>query len=447
MENLARLRDSFKMPAKLLVERRFRARQFHDSARAAAHEKRWLEAAASARLAIAFDPYAPDYQQHFASIQADVHAARAGELLAQADGSEAKTDALRLLEEAVHYRPADAALQARAALVALDAGDLARAHEFAAAARDSSRTSRRTRSRSAASTGGVATRARRARRSARRWRSRRRTRTCSRSSANSGADDETDRRIPMGRVIGIDLGTTNSCVAVMDGGKPVVIPNTGGYKTSPSMFAISQDGKRLVGHLAKRQAITNARNTVFASKRLIGRRFDSSELQKAIELCPYEIVEGPNGDARIVLGDKAFSCSEISGIILREMKRIAEEFLGEPVTEAVVTVPAYFNDTQRQCTKDAGKIAGLEVLRIINEPDRRGARLRPRLDRRTEDRRLRPRRRHVRHLDPRARRRRDRGARDRGQHLPRAARTSTAASSSTCSKSTRRARDSTCAAI
>jgi molecular chaperone DnaK len=134
------------------------------------------------------------------------------------------------------------------------------------------------------------------------------------------------------------------------------------------MFAISQDGKRLVGHLAKRQAITNARHTVFASKRLIGRRFDSPELQKAIELCPYEIVEGPNGDARILLGDKAFSCSEISGIILREMKRIAEEFLGEPVSEAVITVPAYFNDTQRQCTKDAGKIAGLEVLRIINEP-------------------------------------------------------------------------------
>jgi molecular chaperone DnaK len=172
----------------------------------------------------------------------------------------------------------------------------------------------------------------------------------------------------MSRVIGIDLGTTNSCVAVMDAGKPVVIPNTGGYKTTPSMFAISQDGKRLVGHLAKRQAITNARHTVFASKRLIGRRFDSPELQKAIELCPYEIVEGQNGDARILLGDKAFSCSEISGIILREMKRIAEEFLGEPVSEAVVTVPAYFNDTQRQCTKDAGKIAGLEVLRIINEP-------------------------------------------------------------------------------
>jgi curved DNA-binding protein CbpA len=136
MENLARLRDSFKMPAKMLAERRFRARQFHDSARVAAHEKRWLEAAASARLAIAFDPFAPGYQQHFASIQADVHAARAGELLAQADGSEAKADALRLLEEAVHYRPADAALQARAARVALEAGDLARAREFAEGARD-----------------------------------------------------------------------------------------------------------------------------------------------------------------------------------------------------------------------------------------------------------------------------------------------------------------------
>ena len=172
----------------------------------------------------------------------------------------------------------------------------------------------------------------------------------------------------MSRVIGIDLGTTNSCVAVVDGGKPVVIPNTGGYKTSPSMFAISQDGKRLVGHLAKRQAVTNARNTVFASKRLIGRRFDAPELARAVEHFPYEIAEGPNGDTRIVVADRTFSCSEISGIILREMKRVAEEYLGEPISDAVITVPAYFNDTQRQCTKDAGKIAGLEVLRIINEP-------------------------------------------------------------------------------
>jgi molecular chaperone DnaK len=172
----------------------------------------------------------------------------------------------------------------------------------------------------------------------------------------------------MSRVIGIDLGTTNSCVAVVDNGQPAVIPNTGGYKTTPSMFAISQDGKRLVGHLAKRQAITNSRNTVNAAKRLIGRRFDSAEVQKAIDLCPYEIVRGPNDDPRVNVADKTFTCPEISGIILREMKRVAEEYLGEPVRDAVITVPAYFNDTQRQCTKDAGKIAGLEVLRIINEP-------------------------------------------------------------------------------
>ena len=172
----------------------------------------------------------------------------------------------------------------------------------------------------------------------------------------------------MSRVIGIDLGTTNSCVAVIDGGKPVVIPNTGGYKTTPSMFAISPDGKRLVGHLAKRQAITNARNTVYAAKRLIGRRWGSPELEKATTLLPYEIVRGEADDARINIGGKAFSCAEISGIIVREMKRVAEEYLGEPVGDAVITVPAYFNDTQRQSTKDAGKIAGLEVLRIINEP-------------------------------------------------------------------------------
>jgi molecular chaperone DnaK len=172
----------------------------------------------------------------------------------------------------------------------------------------------------------------------------------------------------MNPVIGIDLGTTNSCVAVMVDGQPHVVPNAGGYKTTPSMFAVTQAGKRLVGHLAKRQAITNAKNTVFASKRLIGRRFDSVEVQRCIELSPYSIVRGPNDDPRIEIGGKTFTCPEITAIILREMRRIAEEYLGEPIRDAVITVPAHFNDTQRQCTKDAGKIAGLDVLRIINEP-------------------------------------------------------------------------------
>jgi molecular chaperone DnaK len=172
----------------------------------------------------------------------------------------------------------------------------------------------------------------------------------------------------MSRVIGIDLGTTNSCVAVVENGQVTVVPNSGGYKTTPSMFAITQDGKRLVGHLAKRQAVTNAKNTVSASKRLIGRRFDSDEVQKSIELYPYEIVRGPNDDARVVIGGKTFTAPELSATVLREMRRVAEEYLGEPVKEAVITVPAYFNDAQRQCTKDAGKIAGLEVLRIVNEP-------------------------------------------------------------------------------
>jgi molecular chaperone DnaK len=172
----------------------------------------------------------------------------------------------------------------------------------------------------------------------------------------------------MGRVIGIDLGTTNSCVAMIDGGKPLVIPNTGGYRTTPSMFAISQDGKRLVGHLAKRQAITNPADTLYATKRLIGRRFDSPEVEKAMHLCPFKIVPGEDGDARVEIAGKTYTCPEVMGIVVREMKRVAEEYLGEPVEEAVITVPAYFNDTQRQSTKDAGKIAGLEVLRIINEP-------------------------------------------------------------------------------
>jgi molecular chaperone DnaK len=169
-------------------------------------------------------------------------------------------------------------------------------------------------------------------------------------------------------VIGIDLGTTNSCVAVVEGGQPVVIANRGGYKTTPSMVAITEAGKRLVGHIAKRQAVTNAEHTVFAAKRLIGRKWDSQQVQTAISNCPYSIVQGPHADARIQLRGKAYSVPEISAMILQEMKLIADDYLGQSVEKAVVTVPAYFNDSQRQATKDAGKIAGLDVIRIINEP-------------------------------------------------------------------------------
>ncbi|MFI5308795.1 MAG: molecular chaperone DnaK [Polyangiales bacterium] len=172
----------------------------------------------------------------------------------------------------------------------------------------------------------------------------------------------------METVIGIDLGTTNSCVAVVEGGQPVVIANRGGYKTTPSMVAITEAGKRLVGHIAKRQAVTNAEHTVFAAKRLIGRKWDSQQVQTAIANCPYTIVQGPHGDARIQLRGKAYSVPEISAMILQEMKMIAEDYLGHSVEKAVVTVPAYFNDSQRQATKDSGKIAGLDVIRIINEP-------------------------------------------------------------------------------
>jgi molecular chaperone DnaK len=170
------------------------------------------------------------------------------------------------------------------------------------------------------------------------------------------------------KVIGIDLGTTNSCVAVVEDGTPVVIPNRGGYKTTPSMVAIAENGKRLVGHIAKRQAITNAENTVYAAKRLIGRKWGSMPVKAAMEAVSYRIVEGPHDDVRIMLRDQVFSIPEISAYILQEMKLIAEEYLGEEVQKAVVTVPAYFNDGQRQATKDAGRIAGLDVIRIINEP-------------------------------------------------------------------------------
>ncbi len=172
----------------------------------------------------------------------------------------------------------------------------------------------------------------------------------------------------MERVIGIDLGTTNSCVAVMEGDSPVVIPNRGGYKTTPSIVAVTEAGKRLVGHIAKRQAITNAENTVYAAKRLIGRKWNSPQVKNALLTSSYTIVEGPHADVRIKLRDKTYSVPEISSMVLQEAKIIAEDYLGETVEKAVVTVPAYFNDNQRQATKDAGLIAGLDVIRIINEP-------------------------------------------------------------------------------
>ena len=172
----------------------------------------------------------------------------------------------------------------------------------------------------------------------------------------------------MARVIGIDLGTTNSCVALMEGGKPKVVENAEGARTTPSIVAFTKDGERLVGQPAKRQAVTNPENTVFAVKRLIGRRFDDPITKKDTELVPYKISRGPNGDAWVSAGGKDYSPSQISAVTLQKMKETAEAYLGETVTQAVITVPAYFNDAQRQATKDAGQIAGLEVLRIINEP-------------------------------------------------------------------------------
>ncbi|WP_305042183.1 molecular chaperone DnaK [Geoalkalibacter sp.] len=172
----------------------------------------------------------------------------------------------------------------------------------------------------------------------------------------------------MGKVIGIDLGTTNSCVAVMEGGEPIVIANTEGSRTTPSMVAFTESGERLVGQQAKRQAVTNPENTLFAIKRLIGRKFDSDAVRKDIQISPFKIVNADNGDAWVEVRGKKYSPPEISAMILQKMKQTAEDYLGEPVTDAVITVPAYFNDSQRQATKDAGKIAGLNVLRIINEP-------------------------------------------------------------------------------
>jgi len=172
----------------------------------------------------------------------------------------------------------------------------------------------------------------------------------------------------MAKVIGIDLGTTNSCVAVMESGEPVVIPNSEGSRTTPSMVAFTENGERLVGQIAKRQAITNPEATLYSVKRLIGRKMDSAETKKAVALSSFTVVPSPNGDAWVDVRGKLLSPQEISAQVLLKMKATAEDYLGEPVSEAVITVPAYFNDSQRQATKDAGRIAGLNVLRIINEP-------------------------------------------------------------------------------
>ena len=172
----------------------------------------------------------------------------------------------------------------------------------------------------------------------------------------------------MGKIIGIDLGTTNSCVSIMEGGKPKVIENSEGARTTPSIVAYQDDGEVLVGASAKRQAVTNAKNTLYAVKRLIGRRFEEKEVQKDIDLMPFKIVKADNNDAWVEVRGKKIAPQEVSAQVLRKMKKTAEDYLGEEVTEAVITVPAYFNDSQRQATKDAGRIAGLEVKRIINEP-------------------------------------------------------------------------------
>ena len=170
----------------------------------------------------------------------------------------------------------------------------------------------------------------------------------------------------MGKIIGIDLGTTNSCVAVVDGNEPIVIQNAEGQRTTPSIVAFTNKDERLVGQTAKNQMVTNPENTIFSIKRFMGRRF--SEVNEEIKLVPYHVEAGPSGDVRVKINAKDYSAPEISAAILQKMKQTAEDYLGETVTEAVITVPAYFNDAQRQATKDAGKIAGLEVKRIVNEP-------------------------------------------------------------------------------
>nr|MBA3457241.1 Hsp70 family protein [Deltaproteobacteria bacterium] len=172
----------------------------------------------------------------------------------------------------------------------------------------------------------------------------------------------------MSRVVGIDLGTTNSCVAVIDGSASVVIANAEGSRTTPSIIGFAQSGERLVGQAARRQAMTNAENTIYAVKRLMGRKYEDEDVQRHLLTCPYEVVAAENGDAHVRVRGRDYSPPEISALVLQKMRQTAEDWLGDTVTEAVITVPAYFDDAQRQATKDAGRIAGLNVLRIVNEP-------------------------------------------------------------------------------
>ena len=208
----------------------------------------------------------------------------------------------------------------------------------------------------------------------------------------------------MAKVIGIDLGTTNSCVAVMEGAAPKVIENSEGARTTPSIVAFTDDGERLVGQPAKRQAVTNPERTIFAIKRLIGRSFDDPISKKDMSLVPYKIIRGPNADAWVAVDGKQYSPSQISAFILQKMKETAEAYLGGPVTQAVITVPAYFNDAQRQATKDAGQDRRPRGFAHHQRADRGGARLRPRQEEIRHHRGLRSRRRHVRYFDPRDRR-------------------------------------------
>ncbi len=221
----------------------------------------------------------------------------------------------------------------------------------------------------------------------------------------------------MSRVIGIDLGTTNSVVAVMEGGKPIVIPNQEGNRTTASVVAFTSSGERLVGQVAKRQAVTNPENTVFSVKRFMGRRYD--EVLEEIKTVPYKVVKGENDTARIEILGKVYSPPEISAMVLQKLKAAAEDYLGDKVEKAVITVPAYFNDAQRQATKDAGQIAGPRGAAPGQRAHRRGAGLRAGQEEGRDHRRLRLRRRHVRHLDPRGRRGRGRGEVDQRRHPPR----------------------------